>query len=81
MAAQWHPVDQAVAAVADCQRALFETLDTTAPERFRDVIAPFGVPEHRGVMALGMFKHDLHHRGELYAMARVRGRRPPDLYA
>ena len=49
--------------------------------RFFDVIAPFGVPEHRGVMALGMFKHELHYRGELYALARMCHRDPPDLYA
>jgi uncharacterized damage-inducible protein DinB len=73
-------VAQAVKALADGQRSVFEALETTAPERFHDVVAPFGVPEHRGVMALGMFKHDLHYRGELYALARVCGHHPPDLY-
>jgi hypothetical protein len=74
-------VDQAMAILAERQRSLFAALDILAPDRFHDVIAPFGVPEHRGVMALGMFKHDLHYRGELYALARVRGHHPPDLYA
>jgi len=74
-------VDRAAATLADCQQSLFAALDTLAPQRFHDVIAPFGVAEHRGVMALGMFKHDLHYRGELYALARVCGRHPPDLYA
>jgi uncharacterized damage-inducible protein DinB len=74
-------VDQAAATVAGCQQSLFAALDALAPQRFHDVIAPFGVPEHRGVMALGMFKHDLHYRGELYALARVCGHHPPDLYA
>jgi hypothetical protein len=74
-------VNQAVETVAECQRSLFAALGTTAPERFRDIITPFGVPEHRGVMALGMFKHDLHYRGELHALARVCGHRPPNLYA
>jgi uncharacterized damage-inducible protein DinB len=74
-------VDRAAATVAECQQSLFAVLDALAPQRFHDVIAPFGVAEHRGVMALGMFKHDLHYRGELYALARVCGRQPPDLYA
>jgi uncharacterized damage-inducible protein DinB len=73
-------VHEALASLADRQQALFAVLDLLAPERFFDVIAPFGAPEHRGVMALGMFKHDLHYRGELYAYARACGHEPPDLY-
>jgi uncharacterized damage-inducible protein DinB len=74
-------VNQAVATVVACQQSLFAALDALVPQRFHDIIAPFGVPERRGVMALGMFKHDLHYRGELYALARVCGHHPPDLYA
>ena len=63
------------------QASLFATLDRLQPERFFDVIAPFGQAEHRGVMALGMLKHELHYRGELYALAAMCGRRPPALYS
>jgi uncharacterized damage-inducible protein DinB len=72
---------EAIDRLTDAQAALFEALNGLPAERFFDVIAPFGVPEHRGVMALGMFKHELHYRGELYALARVCRREPPDLYA
>jgi hypothetical protein len=74
-------IHDALTRLTDGQYALFEVLSGLAPERFFDVIAPFGVPEHRGVMALGMFKHELHYRGELYALARVCHHEPPDLYA
>jgi uncharacterized damage-inducible protein DinB len=73
-------VGRAVVAVADAHRALFDTLRQLSNAEFNTVIAPFGAPEPRSVMALGMFKHELHHRGELYALARVRGHRPPGLY-
>jgi uncharacterized damage-inducible protein DinB len=33
------------------------------------------------VMALGMLKHEIHHRGELQALARVCGRTVHSLYA
>jgi uncharacterized damage-inducible protein DinB len=74
-------VVEAIDRLTEAQAALFDALDRLPAERFFDVIAPFGVPEHRGVMALGMFKHELHYRGELYALARVCRREPPDLYA
>jgi uncharacterized damage-inducible protein DinB len=74
-------VAQALQRLADGHARLFEVLSGLSAERFSDVIAPFGVAEHRGVMALGMFKHELHYRGELYALARVCRREPPDLYA
>jgi hypothetical protein len=73
-------VSHALRRLSDAQARLFDVLATLAPERFFDVIAPFGVPEHRGVMAVGMFKHELHYRGELYALARICRREPPDLY-
>jgi uncharacterized damage-inducible protein DinB len=74
-------VVQAVERLADGQVRLFDVLRELSAQRFHDVIAPFGVAEHRGVMALGMFKHELHYRGELYALARVCGHEPPDLYS
>ena len=74
-------VAEALARLGEGQSVLFATLREIPAERFLDVIAPFGVPEHRGVMALGMFKHELHYRGELYALARICRRDPPDLYA
>jgi uncharacterized damage-inducible protein DinB len=74
-------IEQALIALRDGQQSLFRALDELSADRFFDVIAPFGMPEHRGVMALGMFKHELHYRGELYALARLRGRNPPGLYA
>lgn len=73
-------VAQALRHVSDAQARLFTALSEVDAERFFDVIAPFGVREHRGVMALGMFKHELHYRGELYSLARMRGHEPPDLY-
>jgi uncharacterized damage-inducible protein DinB len=73
-------VAQAMQRIADAQARVFDLLANFPAERFFDVIAPFGVPEHRGVMALGMFKHELHYRGELYSLARVCGHEPPDLY-
>ena len=66
--------------ISDAQARLFTALSEVDAECFFDVIAPFGVREHRGVMALGMFKHELHYRGELYSLARVCGHEPPDLY-
>ena len=74
-------VAQALQRLADGHARLFEVLSGLPAARFSDVIAPFGVAEHRGVMALGMFKHELHYRGELYAFARICRREPPDLYA
>ena len=62
------------------QRELFRALAETSPESFRVEIVPFGAREARGVMAIGMLKHEIHHRGELYALARVCGRTPPHLY-
>lgn len=70
-----------VAALQCAYATLFATLDRLAAARFEEVIAPFGVPETRAVMALGMFKHELHHRGELQTLARIRGRSVPSLYA
>jgi uncharacterized damage-inducible protein DinB len=66
--------------IADAQARLFTALSELDAECFVEVIAPFGVAEHRGVMALGMFKHELHYRGELYSLARVCGHEPPHLY-
>ena len=60
---------------------LFRTLCDMPAERFDDPVVPFGERETRGVMALGMLKHELHHRGELHAYARVLGKRPVSLYA
>ena len=74
-------VYDALVRLGEGQAALFAVLSAMPAARFSDVIAPFGVPEHRGVMALGMFKHELHYRGELYALARMCRRDPPDLYA
>ncbi len=62
------------------QQMLFASIEALAPGAFGASIAPFGVLETRGVMALGMFKHELHHRGELHALARMCGHEPPPLY-
>jgi uncharacterized damage-inducible protein DinB len=67
--------------LASAGRSLFRVLAQLPPARFQDVIAPFGAPEPRGVMALGMLKHELHHRGELHAYARVLGKPIVPLYA
>jgi uncharacterized damage-inducible protein DinB len=62
------------------QHELFELLRAASDESFRVEIRPFGVRESRGVMALGMLKHELHHRGEMYSLARACGHTPPNLY-
>jgi len=62
------------------QATLYSLLSETQPEQLDTEIAPFGVLETRGVMAFGMLKHELHHRGELHALARVRGRSVCNLY-
>lgn len=66
--------------LARAQRDLFDALSRLAPEAFDEVVAPFGVAETLGVMAFGMLKHELHHRGELHALARVCARTVPSLY-
>jgi len=68
-------------AVRERRAGLFATLDALSPADFDAFVAPFGVPEPRGVMAFGMLKHEIHHRGELYAMARACGRDVASLYA
>jgi len=73
-------VGEAVQLVARAQADLFHTLSRVSQAAFADVVMPFGTPEPRSVMALGMLKHELHHRGEMYALARVCGHRPPGLY-
>lgn len=60
--------------------ALLEVLDATPADAFDVTVSPFGQPETLGVMAFGMFKHELHHRGELTALARLCGRTVPFLY-
>jgi uncharacterized damage-inducible protein DinB len=62
------------------QATLYRLLSETQPEQFDTEIAPFGALETRGLMAFGMLKHELHHRGELHALARVRGHSVCNLY-
>jgi uncharacterized damage-inducible protein DinB len=57
----------------EAQAGLFTALREVSASSLLAEIAPFGVRESRAVMALGMLKHEIHHRGELYAMARVCG--------
>jgi uncharacterized damage-inducible protein DinB len=72
--------EQALAQLDAAQRALFSALGALPPEEFDREVAPFGVLETKGVMALGMLKHELHHRGELQMLARCCGHIPPSLY-
>jgi uncharacterized damage-inducible protein DinB len=73
-------VDEAVALSASAQAALFAALAALPEAAFERQIAPFGVAESRAVFALGMLKHEIHHRGELFSLARVCGRAPEGLY-
>jgi uncharacterized damage-inducible protein DinB len=73
-------VNQAINLLKQGQRELFVTLEGISASDFLVEIAPFGLHESRAVMALGMLKHEIHHRGELYALARVCGLTPPGLY-
>lgn len=73
-------IADALRALRDAQEALFSALERRTVRDFETLVAPFGVPEPRAVMALGMLKHEIHHRGELHALARVCGRAVPHLY-
>jgi hypothetical protein len=69
-------VDRLIAA----QAALASALRRSSRHSFENVICPFGVAESIGVAAFGMFKHELHHRGELVGYAKCLGRLVPHLY-
>jgi uncharacterized damage-inducible protein DinB len=71
---------ESVRLLRNAQAALYSLLSETPQQQFDTEIAPFGVLETRGVMAFGMLKHELHHRGELHALARVRGRSVCNVY-
>lgn len=73
-------VTVAANSLRDAQAGLFATLEGLPASLLLTEIAPFGRRESRAVMALGMLKHEIHHRGELYALARVCGRNPCNLY-
>ena len=73
-------VEEAVAFSSSAQASLFDTLANVPDAEFEKKISPFGVLETCGVFALGMLKHEIHHRGELYALARVCGHVPEGLY-
>jgi uncharacterized damage-inducible protein DinB len=73
-------VEEAANRLMAAQNGLFAVLEALTAASFLTEIAPFGVRETRAIMALGMLKHEIHHRGELYALARVRGLTPPGLY-
>ena len=73
-------VGEAVTLSASAQAALFAALAEVPDAAFESEIAPFGVAESRAVFALGMLKHEIHHRGELFSLARVCGHAPEGLY-
>lgn len=73
-------VGEAAELLHSAQAALFATLSNVPDAEFEKEISPFGVPESCAVFALGMLKHEIHHRGELYSLARVCGHTPEGLY-
>jgi uncharacterized damage-inducible protein DinB len=83
----WSPLESPLRSVEDArdrlqeaQRRLFEALRHLPAVRFEEEVQPFGRREMCGVMAFGMLKHELHHRGELQALAKIRRRPVPSLY-
>ena len=72
--------EEAVGRLQEAQRRLKLALTSSNARPFDVEISPFGVGEPLGVAAFGMLKHELHHRGELYCLARSLGLRVPSLY-
>jgi uncharacterized damage-inducible protein DinB len=67
--------------LTDAFSKLQQTLTQLSQTDFGRPISPFGTVEPLGLMAFGMFKHEIHHRGQLFLLAQIAGLKCEGLYA